>query len=214
MKWTMILTAALLAAAGAPWAETITLQPGAEGTDAPVFSDWPDTNDGDSPYMINECYQDAFTWDSLIMWDLSSIPDEAEIISAEMGLYYEGGLEPETGNIRARVITTGWGEQAVTWNTRPDAMDEQALFLDWPAAGEWLYFDVTNLAAGWHDGIVPNWGLYFDIYGTEEHAAAWFWSSDHEIEDHNNRPVLIIEYRFPDDNIEARSLGAVKAAFR
>jgi xanthosine utilization system XapX-like protein len=112
---------------------------------------------------------------SLVRFNLSSIPPEATIESAVLGLYlYETtGLSQVT--IGAYYVTSAWDETSVTWNTAPSW---EALGLAWGldnATGTYYERDIASWARAWQGGTnngfalrgphgagQPIWGRWFD----------------------------------------------------
>jgi hypothetical protein len=91
--------------------------------DAYVNSSSPDTNYGtvEHMYVSNNSEQD-FTY---VMFDLSSIPSEAYILSAKLNLYLSstGGeitTSPPADEIGAYYCSdNSWMELGITWNNKP-----------------------------------------------------------------------------------------------
>src|ERR1041385_1817674 len=106
---------------------TITLQPGpSAGIDAVVESHVPTSNFGNSTEFA------SWTWtfnsvvgssNSLIKFDLSSIPTGATINSATLSLYYayNTGSAGQAGanDCYLKEITSPWTESTVNWNNQP-----------------------------------------------------------------------------------------------
>ena len=105
---------------------TIILQPGpAEGKDAKVWSLSSNTNYADHQMLK----ANAWTWGgtfgierSYFEFDLSEIPPQATILSADLSLYYHflpGNPEQtHSGNNECLIqrVTSSWDENSITWN--------------------------------------------------------------------------------------------------
>jgi hypothetical protein len=73
--------------------------------------------------------------------------------------------------IEAHQITSDWNETEMTWDDRQSAVpwttpggdfDTRIISQvshDSDAAPDWRYFDVTELATGWVQGTIPNYGV-------------------------------------------------------
>ncbi|MCK9398783.1 MAG: DNRLRE domain-containing protein [Bacteroidales bacterium] len=116
---------------------TIVIQPGAEGKDAQLWSIMPNNNYGNIPKF--DCsgwthYGEPGINRGIIDFDLSSIPEGAEILDARLNLYFVC-LEPtffgHTGENEAylQLITEPWEEEYVTWNEQPMTTEEDQVFL-------------------------------------------------------------------------------------
>jgi hypothetical protein len=90
-------------------------QPGPEGMDTYVYSLDPASNFGNNVQLngLGLPYSEAY-----IEFDLSSIPSNASILSADFNLYSEVG---GSGTITIDRITSAWTELGVTWNNKPSA---------------------------------------------------------------------------------------------
>jgi hypothetical protein len=90
--------------------------------DASVNSSSPDTNYGDMDYMyVKKNSEQRFTY---AKFDLSSIPSDANIISAKLKLYLTD-ISGYTGNINTYYCSnSSWTELEVTWNNKPDFCSE------------------------------------------------------------------------------------------
>lgn len=139
----------------------MSVRPGAtDGKDADLWGTpgYEDLNLGGDPELMAS----AWTWNSvdgvvrgLIAFDLSFVPEDAVVVSADLSLYatvVEGGFGPHSaldgpndGWIER--VTSPWEEDAVTWNTRPTTTPEHRVsvpgtddpLLDYPG------IDVTEL---------------------------------------------------------------------
>jgi hypothetical protein len=115
----------------------IVIQPGAEGKDAQLWSIMPDLNIGNTPKFV------AMGWThygvpgvnrALIDFDLSALPENAEIVDAKLSFYFIN-LEPtyfgHTGDNEAylQLVTDPWEEDYVTWNEQPLTTEEDQVYL-------------------------------------------------------------------------------------
>ena len=76
-------------------------------------------NSGSNMYYL-DIYQNEFmhNWVSLVEFDLSSLPEDAEVLDAEIRLYL---IDAPSSSVTVKMytITQNWYESSVTWNTKP-----------------------------------------------------------------------------------------------
>ncbi len=147
-------------------------------------------NTGSNRYYL-DVGEDEFTYSfvSFVAFDLSELPDDADIQSAEIGLY----LANDPKNIPVKMFKTreSWGEDSVTWNTKPSYKDlskTQGLIdsVTVSSTGR-TYWEATNTVKGWYNGSITNYGVAFESTGTYFHR----FSSD---ETTYYKPLLTVIY--------------------
>ena len=126
-----------------------------------VFSPTDDTMiKNDSPYIpygnlwdmaVRNVYGDSnknyYEIDSLINFDVFSIPSTATILSASIHLYYYNwsGTDPAGRNLTLYLITSSWNEKSVYWKTQPSYATTPSSSSFVPdSKGQWMTWDVTN----------------------------------------------------------------------
>jgi len=196
-------------------ADTLTLQPGPEGKDTYIDEWYQGMNYGGASWAYirgpDPC---QFT---LIEWDLSTIPEGAEVITAMMELYCYmsgGGYYPPEAMAFYRIMEY-WDEDTVNWLSQPEITGFGVVYAEWPATDEWVSFDLTENVTLWQNGTIPNYGILGNGYDYHGVYTACLWTSDY-MDDAQLRPKLTIEYTPADDPDEAVvpvSLGAIKAGF-
>lgn len=85
--------------------------------------------------------------DSLINFDVFSIPSTATILSASIHLYYYNwsGTNPAGRTLNIYFITSDWTEEYVNWNTQPSYRITPTGSSTVPTSeGHWMTWDVTN----------------------------------------------------------------------
>jgi hypothetical protein len=185
-----------LAASDPGFAET--LQPGATtGEDSYIISSAPNTNNGDGINL-------QLTADArriLIEFNLSGIPSNARITSANLKLYVtaKGSGDPVTNVYR---LTQSWTESGVTWNkydgtnnwaTAGGDYDSTVWATATVTASGWSTWNVGNLIQSWVNGSYSNYGM---LAGTSTASGTtYFASSDNS--DTSLWPVLEINYTTP-----------------
>ncbi len=170
---------------------TISLTPCA---DAYTVSSTPGTNHGSDTTLIvgrGILWQTTYTEYTLIRFDVSDIPANAQIISAELQLYQHTISGNGPYNVEMYSLQDAWEEDSVTFanQPQPDALLSTKSLPQTPALVTW---DVTNIVRHWVAGTYPNWGLML-IPEENRLFSAQFYSR--EATDHP--PRLIIQYVGP-----------------
>jgi PKD repeat protein len=199
----LILTFSLLQTATAQ--TTIVLQPGPEGKDAQLWTINPNTNYGYSPKFV--CmgwthYGEPGVNRALVDFDLSVIPENAEITEAKLSFYFVC-LEPNyfghTGNNEAylQLITEPWEEDDVTWNKQPSTTTADQLYLP-PSTDpyqDYTDIDVTGLIHKLYTEPDTYHGLMLRLINEYPYQCLLFASSDYN-DTIEFRPRLEITYTF------------------
>ncbi len=133
--------------------------------DAFIYGPNPNGNYGSATSVL---VGDQFN--SLVRWDISSLPADAMIDISNAWLYYFNAYSYLTDTIRVAPVTSDWTESTVTWNSRQlstawttpggdagNILDVESL----DAALGWKFFIITDVAAQWHSGTLNNYGLLF-----------------------------------------------------
>lgn len=179
--------------------QTMTIQPDpAEGKDASVDMDHQDQNYANL-YRLGVGKGRTDTWRAYLEFNLSYIPENAIITSANLGLYYYGSVDGEiAAPIGAYKVEETWSETGVTWYNQPDyaSTPEYTRTVPAPLTSSFLYWNITDLVNGWWDGSIHDYGVM--LKDTDESTTeAWkaFYSSDWD--NAYQRPKLIITYYDP-----------------
>lgn len=177
----------------------ITIRQGVNGSlveDALIRSDAPTKNYGASGSLTTSSDGSAYRH-GLLMWNLSSIPANAAILSADATLTVVlfGGA-----NVGAHLLTSVWDDDTVTWasfleNTPMTATS--AVFptsaVTFPASMQ-STASITKLVRGWVSGAYPNYGI--ELEQDDTNGLTTFASSDDSNVSH--RPALDVCYTVPD----------------
>lgn len=188
---------------------TVTLQPTpAQGKDAEVFSCIPcgyDTKNYGTKKDFN-----AFAWTnggnltmvrSLIQFDLSFIPANALISSAQLSLYFNStspeGYHSGTNASYLQKIIAPWGETTVTWNNQPATTTTNQVLLPTSSSNtqNYLNINVTNLISDMALNPATNYGFMIKLVDETIMKKMIFASSDHVTA--TMRPKLVITYTTP-----------------
>ena len=206
--------------------EVLILQPSPlEGKDSEIRELHPDLNYADSEEFI------SFDWTfsgteglgfSLIQFNLSELPDNIEITSAKLSLYYNptSSSAGQAGNNACYLkrITSAWEENTVTWNNAPNTTNSGEVQLEESTSDnqDYLDIDILNFVSEWYNNPETNYGLKLEIIEQELYNSMKFCSSDYSNPD--LRPKLIISYQFTDAieciNIQPNSLDGKDAEVR
>jgi hypothetical protein len=174
---------------------TLTIQPDpAAGKDATVYNGEPGTNLG-SYYQLIAGSRAMGLYRAYLQFNLDSLPENAVIISARLGLYYFDSAISVQTPIGAYLVQGTWNENTITWDNQPTAATtpEYSLTVA-PSTYGWLYWYITDLAKGWWDGSITNYGV---MLRDDENWWDWkyFISSDYGTATY--RPTLEITYFDP-----------------
>lgn len=176
-----------------------TLQPGpAEGKDALVSSLFPDTAYGNGE-VIDVGNNSVATVRIFIEFDLSSIPENAVVVNADLWLYqYSTPYEEEDFEVGLHKVTNAWDEDTLTWNLQPPYSTEvetsKTLIV-----GEkvWTVWDTDDLVQDWLNEPILNYGCaLIDTDETSVDTIVYFHSSDYTT-DPDKRPKLVINFYIP-----------------
>jgi hypothetical protein len=180
--------------------EFVVIQPGSEGKDAFVASDFSDQNYGNCLYSIIGGSTSSFISRYYLQFDLSGIPSNARVLSADLELYQFTLLllEPGTFDINIHKVTSNWEEDTITWNLQPTcAVDVEYTndITDGETGGR--YWNLDDIVQGWVDGTIVNYGIVLkDSDEDEVRTYATFRTSDYNTET-IRRPRLEIGYYIP-----------------
>jgi hypothetical protein len=176
---------------------TITLQPGTEGMDGVVMDTAPSGNYGDLSYSIIGNALSAILR-LYIKFDLSTVPANARITGAYLGLYQYATLGTDNFTIGLYTITGDWDESTITWNLQPISSTDAEITNNINAGAiTWESWNIGDLVQSWLDGDITNYGMV--LKDTEEslvNTVAYFYTSDYTI-DTTKRPKLEIVYYIP-----------------
>ena len=186
------------------YAEELTIQPGPRDGKDSYISKWrgEQQNNFGNRENIYIGYYDCKR--GLLQFNLSSIPPDASISTAELYLYLEGGSYGyHNKKIYVHRITNFWKEKEVTWKERyrKERWNSPGGDFDWAIESSvslrdtrsgWISWDVTRAVKDWFNGKYNNFGFLLrqDIYDRGE---IYFLSSDTEWQAY--RPRLEVSYK-------------------
>jgi hypothetical protein len=175
----------------------ILLQPGTEGMDGVVITSTPSVNYGNLLYgaIGNSVSAVGRTY---IKFDLSTVPANARITYAYLGLYQYSTLGTDNFTIGLYRITGDWDESTITWNLQPTSSTDAEITNNINAGAiTWESWNIDDLVQAWLDGDIANYGMV--LKDTEESlvdTVAYFYTSDYTTDTTKN-PKLEIAYYIP-----------------
>ena len=178
--------------------ESVVLQPdGQEGKDTEVMSITPEGNFGDSNYLSVGIFTVPYAR-SYLQFDLSSIPSEAVIIDAHLGLYYDSSYALTSLPVGVYRVTESWAEETVTWDNQPTYSNEPSdiKILSTEQSNDFVYWQIIDLVEQWLAGSINNYGMVLlDTDESSDDGGIEFYSSDWTTA--SQRPKLVIDYYIP-----------------
>lgn len=139
---------------------------------------------------------------SLMQFDLSGIPENAEIVEAQLTLFKNKqsvnlkGRDLGNNTVVLRRVTKDWNEQSVNWKNQPTTTKENQIIVpskEVRGKNE-VSIDITNWIADMHVNPSNNFGWMMKLNGEKGRSKALvFASSDHA--DASLHPMLTINYK-------------------
>jgi len=136
---------------------------------------------------------------SYLQFDLKKIPQEARLLEAKLGLFFNSDGKPEQpSDIHLYRVLEEWQEDSITWDSQPEVAYESCSFTTVPASltMDFVWWDITSIAQDWHNHLIDNHGLV--LKDPEEESidgGKGFASSESEIDSHH--PRVIVKYYLP-----------------
>ncbi|NJE31112.1 DNRLRE domain-containing protein [Thermococcus sp. 18S1] len=165
--------------------------------DAYVKDTTPDTNYGSyGSLYVGTYYKDHANERAYLKFDLSSIPDNAVIVSAVLRAYTYSGAYSTPVNISAYAVSDdSWTEDSITWNTKPSAgelLDKDLVDTD---GRHWSTWNVTDFVKGEFSGDkVASFVLISDVEDTITESISY----NSKESGYGNYPYLEIVYYVPE----------------
>jgi len=160
--------------------------------DAYILSNSPDNNYGDESELRFGYNSDLWNYRTYIRFDLSSIPENAVIISAKLKLV-DNRDDTSNLNIEVHRVIGDWDESSITWNNQPGYDSVVISSATSGYAGDVIEWDVTDLVQAWVNGTYNNYGFALIGGQTDYYERAY----SKEASEPNNRPILVVEYVEP-----------------
>jgi len=170
----------------------------AEGKDTMVLTEAPDINYGNYQYFSIGNLSVSILGRVYIQFDLSTLPSNAIIVSANMKLYQYDTTGTESFSIGVHQVTAGWLEDTITWNNQPSYLAIPESIVDITVGDTtWLSWDIGTLLQKWVDGTDANYGVI--LKDTDEPIGSTYircYTSDYTT-DSTLAPKLEITYYVP-----------------
>lgn len=187
--------------------KTIVLQPGSTGIDSYTTSDFGNfgTNYGNaSTIEVSNWYKYFRTAERGYMnFDLSELPDETPIISANLRLYVDTTNKLNVNANLPNVLyfrrnTQPWNEQTISWNNAPDSTIFQQTVVPCSTITSKSYFtaNIAPLVRHWMSNPSEKFGLLLQLEEFNQLTWLRIFSSDHPTAAY--RPKLTISYYYAD----------------
>lgn len=216
----MILLA--LASHAVSQTRTLVLRPGpADGKGAELTTYAPSSNFGTSHWFDANAWTvggEAVLIRSLIEFDLSGIPPDADIISATLSLYCNPNsthYQLNAGDNQSLLlrVTESWDDNLVTWETQPGVSMDDPVFIATSTSNTQNYpdIDVTAHVRDMVSDPAHNHGWEIRLI-TEELYRSMQMSSCHDEEQY--RPKLTVEYSTCDPPVAAWDYFVEDASIR
>ncbi|MBR9919957.1 MAG: DNRLRE domain-containing protein [Bacteroidetes bacterium] len=174
--------------------ESVTIKPCSDGKETYIRNDLPTTNYGNVDALAAAAVGNpSAIYRSFLEFDLAAIPPGAIITSAQINLWHYPGTGHSGNNAtELRIVESSWSENALTWNTQPAASTVYTV-LPQSTSGTQLYnVDVTGLVQDWYNGVLPNFGMCFQLQTEVSNNYLTFSSGD--IDTPDTCPELIVAY--------------------
>lgn len=187
--------------------KTIVLQPGSTGIDSYTTSDFGNfnTNFGNvSTIEVSNWYKYFRTAErGYINFDLSALPDETPIISANLRLYVDTTNKLNVNANLPNVLyfrrnTQSWNEQTISWSNAPDSTIFQQTVVPCSTITSKSYFtaNIAPLVRHWMSNPSEKFGLLLQLEEFNQLTWIRILSSDHPTAAY--RPKLTISYYYAD----------------
>lgn len=135
------------------------------------ISEWyPDQNFSVAPTLFVSCYQQkGDIYRSLLQFDLSSMASNCTIEKAELLLsMYRNEIQSDCIELGVYRILNKWAKDTSSWNTQPpcSTLPDASLMISPHTPNGIHSIDISELVRGWHEGSIPNNGLF--LLGNED----------------------------------------------
>ncbi len=159
--------------------------------DAYVRSDKPDEN-FDNNFLYHGRKSAEVEYLCFMKFDLSPIPDFAEIEEAHLEYHIATFGGESSGDTYFVMLTEEWSECGVTYNQYPDIVEGVAVEVEW-SCQEWVKTDCTEFVRRWYVGETENNGIIGMVAGGEDDC--WYRVYSREYGDEGTNPRLIVKFR-------------------
>ena len=97
--------------------------------------------------IVRSINRPGYVIDSLVKFDLSSLPANATVASAHLKLYYfyNNDGDPAGQTFYAYRVTSSWSESTASWNNQPSLSPTATSTITMPATFGWVHLSSTPL---------------------------------------------------------------------
>lgn len=159
--------------------------------DTCVFEAVPDYSPGDISFIaVEKQTYNGLTY-GFIRFDISSLPQEAQILDAQLQLKCK---DKNISNIEMDIGFAGdnWSEETLTWNSKPPINVWSGHRVTVGSEGSSKNYDVTDYVERWHEGGYPNYG--FVLIPVTDESSFTFYSKE---KGSTYAPRLFVSYDVP-----------------
>ena len=154
----------------------------------------PTTIYGTQQYLIvRNMNLSGYVLDTLVKFNLSSIPIGSFVISAKLNLYYYhyNDANPVGNPLNAHCITSAWSESTTNWNNRPTYNATASSTVSGPSSYGWIQWDVRSDVQDFVNGTKTNYGWQI-MDASSKNSMIYFYPKEYT--DSNYRPYLEVAY--------------------
>lgn len=193
-----VMFAVILAAAAS--AETIVVPPEADTWI------WPGQGPFGSSQQLRTNNISFFDQRIVIRFDLSTIPQDALVIQAQLNIYRYDGSPTSALTCEIFRVTEPWEEYTLVNTVAYESSGSYDQIV--VTENGWYEFDLADLVQEWLQGTFPNYGAVF--FGT---GGGGLYQNFHSREASELMPWLFVEYEIT-GSFEQSTFGAIKALYR
>jgi uncharacterized repeat protein (TIGR01451 family) len=146
---------------------------------------------GDRNFPTGILWTNTLGHQSFVEFDMTELPADARIESAELELYFNGNYENGENTVEVGRVDAAWDELTLTWNNQPSISWSGSSSVVGDVEGD-VSWNVTDIVQSWQSGNAENHG--FGLRSPEP-GGKQYWSR--EKADETLRPRLVITYSVP-----------------
>lgn len=136
-------------------------------------------------------------YQSLMYFDISTIPANSMINKASLNLFITNTPSPSGGELKLQQLGSTWTETGVTYNNQPQFSNDQNTSISIPssASNSYVAINVLGFVNDWYNNWLPNNGFGLSFPGTYlNNGIDNIHLEFNSRESSSNKPKLIIDY--------------------